>query len=63
MIWYRRTVFVLSAIAIGIGVALLAITASAGGGATGFLLGALFVVVGVARITLERHRLRRPSRS
>jgi hypothetical protein len=56
MIWYRRAIFVFSALFVVIGVALLAVTAAAGGGAVGFLLGGLFVALGVARITLERRR-------
>lgn len=56
MIWYRRAVLALSALFVGLGVTLLAVTAAAGGGVVGFLLGGLFVVVGVARITLERRR-------
>lgn len=56
MIWYRRAVLVFSVLFVGIGVALLAVTAAAGGGAVGFVLGALFVVLGVARFTIERRR-------
>jgi hypothetical protein len=56
VIWYRRAVLVFSGLFVAIGVALLAVTAAAGGGAVGFLLGGLFVVLGVARITLERRR-------
>jgi hypothetical protein len=56
MIWYRRAIFVFSALFVVIGVTLLAVTAAAGGGAVGFLLGGLFVALGVARITLERRR-------
>lgn len=58
MTWYRRAVFVLSALFVAVGVALLAATASAGGGAVGFLLGGLFIAVGVGRITVERRRRR-----
>ena len=56
MTWYRRAVFVFSGLFVGIGVALLVRTASGGGGVTGYALGALFVALGVARITLERKR-------
>jgi hypothetical protein len=35
---------------------LLAVTAAQGGGVVGFLLGGLFVALGVARLTLERRR-------
>jgi hypothetical protein len=45
-----------SVVFVGIGVALLAVTAAAGGGTVGFVLGALFIVLGVARFTLERRR-------
>lgn len=56
MIWYRRAVFVLSGTFVVMGVALLVRTAQAGGGVTGYLVGALFVALGAARITLERKR-------
>ena len=56
MIWYRRAVLALSALFVALGAAILAVTAAAGGGVVGFLLGGLFVAVGVARITLERRR-------
>jgi hypothetical protein len=41
---------------VGIGVTLLVVTAAQGGGVVGFLLGALFIVLGIARLTLERKR-------
>jgi hypothetical protein len=41
---------------VGLGVALLVRTAAAGGGVVGYVLGALFVVLGVARFTLVRKR-------
>ena len=53
---YRRAVLIFSVAFVAIGVALLAVTAANGGGAVGFLLGGLFVALGVARITLERKR-------
>lgn len=56
MIWYRRAVIVFSAVVIALGVALLAVTAAHGGGTVGYLVGGLFVALGVARITLERKR-------
>lgn len=56
MIWYRRAVLVLSVVFVGLGVALLAVTARNGGGVLGYALGALFVVLGVARFQLERKR-------
>jgi hypothetical protein len=39
-----------------IGFALLFLTAAQGGGVVGFVLGALFIVLGVGRFTLERRR-------
>jgi hypothetical protein len=53
---YRRAVLVLSVGFVGIGIALLVVTAANGGGAVGFVLGALFIALGVARITIERKR-------
>ena len=55
---YSIAVFVFSAVFVAIGVALLVRTAAAGGGVVGYVLGALFIVLGVARFTLERQRLR-----
>ena len=51
---YRSAVAALALIFVGIGVALLAVTAANGGGALGFLLGGLFVALGVGRLTLLR---------
>jgi hypothetical protein len=56
VIWYRRAVLVLSAVFVGLGLALLVRTAAAGGGVTGYVVGALFVALGAARFTLERRR-------
>lgn len=56
MSWYRRAVFAFSVVFVVIGVALLAVTAANGGGLFGFVLGGLFVALGVARFTLERKR-------
>ena len=53
---YSVTVLVFAALFVAIGVALLVRTAAAGGGVVGYVLGALFVVLGVARFTLERKR-------
>jgi hypothetical protein len=52
------TVLVFAAIFVAIGVALLVRTTAAGGGVVGYVLGALFIVLGIARITLERQRRR-----
>ena len=51
---YRGAVAVLALLFVGIGVALLAVTAANGGGVLGFLLGGMFVALGVGRLTLLR---------
>lgn len=51
---YRTVVAVMALLFVGIGIALLAVTAAHGGGVLGFLLGALFVALGVGRLTLLR---------
>ena len=53
---YSWSVVAFSVVFVAIGIALLARTAAEGGGVVGFLLGALFIVLGVARLTLERRR-------
>lgn len=53
---YRWAVVLFSLVFVGIGVALLLRTAAEGGGAVGFLLGGLFIALGVGRLTLERKR-------
>ena len=54
---YSVAVAVFSVLFVSIGVALLVRTAAAGGGLVGYVLGALFIVLGVARVTLERKRI------
>ena len=51
---YRGAIAVLAVTFIGIGVALLAVTAAHGGGVLGFVLGGLFIALGVGRLTLLR---------
>jgi hypothetical protein len=51
---YRLAVAVFALTFVAIGIALLAVTAAQGGGVLGFLLGALFVALGVGRLTLLR---------
>ncbi len=51
---YRAAVAVFSLVFIGLGIALLAVTAAHGGGVTGFVLGALFVCLGAGRLTMLR---------
>lgn len=53
---YRWAVVVFSIVFIAIGLALLVRTAAEGGGVVGFLLGGLFIVLGVGRLTVERRR-------
>jgi len=53
---YRAAVVVFSVAFVGIGIALLVRTAAEGGGLLGFLLGGLFVALGVGRLTIERGR-------
>ncbi len=53
---YSWAVLAFSVAFVGIGIALLAATAARGGGVVGFLLGGLFVALGVGRLSLERKR-------
>jgi len=55
---YHRATLVFSVLIALLGVALLAVTAARGGGATGFVVGGMFLALGVARFTLERKRPR-----
>ena len=54
MNFYRVAVAVLAVAFVGIGVALLAATTAEGGGFLGYLLGGLFIALGVGRLTLLR---------
>ena len=56
MSFYRRSTFVFGLLAVGLGVALLAETVAVGGGSIGYLLGVLFVAVGIGRLLLLRRR-------
>lgn len=53
---YSAAVLVFAIAFVVIGLALLGRTALEGGGVVGFLLGGLFVALGVGRLTLERRR-------
>ncbi len=53
---YSWAVLAFSVAFVGIGIALLAATAAQGGGVVGFLLGGLFIALGVGRLSLERKR-------
>jgi hypothetical protein len=54
--FYARSVLVFGLVAIGLGIALLAETVAVGGGSTGYLLGVLFIALGVGRLYLLRRR-------
>jgi hypothetical protein len=56
---YSRAVMAFSIVFVGIGFALLVVTAAQGGGVVGFVLGALFIALGVGRLTIERRRRER----
>lgn len=56
MRFYQRTVFAFGLVSIGLGVALLAETAVRGGGSVGYLLGVLFLALGIGRLYLLRRR-------
>ena len=54
--WHRRSIVVFGVIAIGLGIALLAETIAIGGGSIGYVLGVLFVGLGIGRLYLLRQR-------
>jgi uncharacterized membrane protein HdeD (DUF308 family) len=56
VILHQRAVQVFGVVAIVLGIALLAETAAQGGGSVGFLLGLLFIALGVGRLYLLRRR-------
>lgn len=56
MRFYRAAVVVFAIVFILIGIALLVRTAAEGGGVVGFLLGGLFIALGVGRLAVERRR-------
>jgi uncharacterized membrane protein len=51
---YRRAVLVFGTVAVLVGFALLVQTARQGGGTFGYILGALFVALGAARLWILR---------
>jgi hypothetical protein len=53
---YSVAIVVFSLLFVAIGVALLVRTVAAGGGVVGYVLGALFIALGVARFVVERKR-------
>jgi hypothetical protein len=54
--FYKRSVLAFGLIAIGLGIALLVETTVEGGGTTGYILGVLFIALGVGRLYLLRRR-------
>jgi hypothetical protein len=56
---YRGATALFGVAFVGIGIALLAVTAANGGGLVGYLLGVLFAALGVGRLYLLRTRTRR----
>ena len=53
---YRSGIALFGVVFVGIGIALLAVTAAQGGAAFGYLLGVLFVALGLGRLYLLRAR-------
>ena len=53
---YRGAIAVLGVLFVGIGLALLVVTAVHGGGTVGYLVGVLFVALGIGRLYLLRSR-------
>jgi hypothetical protein len=54
--FYRAAIVLFSIAFVAVGFALLVRTAMEGGGVVGFVLGALFIVLGVGRLVVERKR-------
>jgi hypothetical protein len=54
--FYRRSILAFGLVAIALGIALLAETVAQGGGSAGYLLGVLFVALGLGRLYLLRRR-------
>ena len=53
---YRGATGLFAVVFVGIGIALLVVTAVRGGGPTGYLLGVLFLALGLGRLWLLRTR-------
>ena len=53
---YRLGVALFAVVFVGLGFALLVVTALRGGGAVGFVVGALFIALGAARLHLLQRR-------
>jgi hypothetical protein len=59
MSFYRGATALFAVAFLGIGIALLVVTAVRGGGLVGYLMGVLFTALGVGRLYLLRMRTRR----
>jgi hypothetical protein len=53
---YRGGIAVFGVVFVGIGIAMVAVTAARGGAAFGYLIGVLFVALGLGRLYLLRTR-------
>ena len=53
---HRRSTLAFGVISVGLGIALVIVTAVHGGGSLGYLLGPLFVALGIGRLYLVRRR-------
>ena len=53
---YRRSILAFGVLSVVLGIALLAETVVQGGGSTGYLLGVLFIALGIGRLYLLRRR-------
>jgi hypothetical protein len=62
MSFYRGATALFAVTFLGIGIALLVVTAVRGGGLVGYVLGVLFGALGVGRLYLLRSRTQRGSR-
>lgn len=56
MSFYRGSIAVFGVVFVGIGIALLVVTAVNGGGVIGYLIGVLFIALGLGRLYLLRAR-------
>jgi hypothetical protein len=56
MSFYRAGVAIFAVAFVGIGIALVVLTAIRGGGAVGYVLGVLFAAAGIGRLSLLRRR-------
>jgi len=54
--FYRRGIAFFGVVFVGVGIALVVVTAVNGGAAFGYLVGALFIALGVGRLYLLRAR-------